>query len=265
MAKNHGLCCKTWFCVGLRSGLSTSPGQINNEEFLTDFYWFLILLPFFFFFFFWQGCKQRASSLTIAARAAEAPLLPALWEVYRMSVQNSHLISAPGNYSPYPAILTSFPFSATCTQKAKKSSPRGIYGMFYIPGQHFQHFVLGLKKEARQSPAWVSSLDVANKCHFVLTCATQAVTEWGTGRSRQTRDLKAGGWSGDWMSWRLHFQLVLTQSIMQRGGMLVPRFFHCKAVNVLPTPITKFKPAGSSNPKHQLLCGHAHKKKQSLV
>lgn len=230
------------------------------------FNWFLLIShPLAHFFFFWQGCKQRTSSLTIAARAAEAPLLPALWEVYRMSVQNSHLISAPGNYSPYPAILTSFPFSATCTQKAKKSSPGGIYGMFYIPGQHFQHFVLGLKKEARQSPAWVSSLDVANKCHFVLTCATQAVTEWGTGRSRQTRDLKAGGWSGDWISWRLHFQLVLTQSITQRGGMLVPRFFHCKAVNVLPTPITKFKPAGSSNPKHQLLCGHAHKKKQSLV
>lgn len=88
--------------------------------------------------------------------------------------------------------------------------------MFYIPGQHFQHFVLGLKKEARQSPAWVSSLDEANKCHFVLTGATQAETEGGTGRSRETYDLKAGGWVGDWMSQRLHFQLMLTQSIMQR-------------------------------------------------
>lgn len=114
------------------------------------------------------------------------------------------LISAPGNYSLYPAILTSFPFSATCTQKVK-FSPGRIYGMFYITGQHFQHFVLGLKKQARQSPAWVSSLDEANKYHFVLTCATRAATKRGTGRSRQTHDLKARGWLGNWMSWGFTF------------------------------------------------------------
>lgn len=166
-------------------------------------------------FFFWQGYKWRISSLETAAKAVKAPLLPALWGVQRMSAHIFLLISAPGNYFPYPAILTSFPFSATCSQKAKIQSQGNIWDVLH-PRTTLQHFVLGLQKEARQSPAWVSSLDEANKCHFVLPCATQAQTEGGKGRSSQTHDLKAGGWFDDWMSRGLHFQLMLTQSIMHR-------------------------------------------------
>lgn len=110
--------------------------------------------------------------------------------------------------------------------------------MFYITGQHFQHFVWGLKKEAKQSPAWVSSLDEANKWHFVLTCATQAAMEKGTGRSRQIRDLKAEGWFCDWMNQDFTLSSCW-QKILCRGRVLVPQFPHCKLVNMLSTLITK--------------------------
>lgn len=139
---------------------------------------------------------------------------------------------------PVSCNLDLFSFQCHLHWESKNPVPGEYMGFFYIPGQHFQHFVLELKKEARQSPAWVSSLDEANKCHFVLACATQAAAEGGTGRSRQTRDLKAEGWFGDWTSWGLRFRLLLIQSSMQRGGTLVPQFSHCKVVNVLPTPIT---------------------------
>lgn len=118
-AGNYGVCCKIWFRVGLRSaGLSTLPSQINNEVFLTGFDWLLILL----LSFFWQGCKWRISSLTIAARAVKAPLLPALWGAQGMSAHIFLLISAPRNYSPVSCNFDLFPFSATCTRKAKIQS-----------------------------------------------------------------------------------------------------------------------------------------------
>lgn len=132
--------------------------------------------------------------------------------------------------------------------------------MFYIAGQHFQHFVWGLKKEAKQSPAWVSSLDEANKWHFVLTCATQAAMERGTGRSRQIHDLKAEGWFCDWMN--QDSQLLLTEIFMQREGFsasVSPLYVGEHAVYSLTKFLLKKSQKksqiyGAKHPERQTLC-----------
>lgn len=114
-AENHGL---------RFTGLLTSSRQINSEDF---FNWFWLTSPAQFFL---AGFKTRISSLAIAAIAIKIPSLPAWWGVQRTSACIFLLISAPGNYFPYPAVLTSFPFSATCTQKAKIQSQGEYTGCF---------------------------------------------------------------------------------------------------------------------------------------
>lgn len=225
-AENHGL---------RFTGLLTSSRQINNEDFFSWF-WLTSLAQFFL-----AGFKGRISSLVIAARAIKVPWLPALWRVQRTSAHVFLPISSPGNYFPYPAVLTSFPFSATCTQKAN-SSPRGNMRDVLHPRTTLSTLCFGSEKGGKTITC-LSELFGRGKQVSLCSHLCNPGRDWG-----RYRKVKRHPWfKGRRMVW-WHNETEASLSVhadtehYAERGMLVPQFPCCSTVAVGPAPITGLLP-----------------------
>lgn len=170
-------------------------------------------------------------------------------------------------------MLTSFPFSATCTQKAKIWSWGNIRDVLH-PRTTLSTLCFGTEKGGKTITC-LSELFGRGKQVSLCSHLCSLGRDWGgDGKVKTDPWFKARR-----MVWWLN-ELGASLSAhtdtehYAEGSMLVPQFPHCKVVTVLPTPIPgllikhswiKAQICSVEQPRHQLLHGHTAGKELSLA